>query len=259
MGSDEPDTESGLGGCDLVSSSGFHRAASLYTWRSALLNRGGITPDDADELQSHLEEVEAGLLESLEPEEAFWVAAHRVGSPDALTREFGKIQANTGWLLRAQWALLGILAYIVLMPVAQLLVNLLIVVVAGAPALLGPAGFLQSISGLLSLLLLIGILVLIFRTWGGQPESFEKALHSHGLPQRWLFGLAFVAYFLIVRLVGMPMVFLNSHIRELLTVAGQPAPLQSIYWYYLADVLSYAMPALAVLWIYRLQLRRVRG
>ena len=78
------------------------------------------------------------------------------------------------------------------------------------------------------------------------------------MPQRWLFILALGAYFLVVRLVGMHLLRLDAHIQELLTVPGQPAPLQSAYWYYLADGLSYAIPALIVLWIYRLQLRRMR-
>src|SRR5690625_442655 len=94
-----------------VSGSGFDREASLNAWRSALLNKGGLTPDDVDELQDHLEVAEGELKAQLAADEAFWVAAHRLGTPDALTREFGKIQPNTGWLLRAQWLLLGLLTY----------------------------------------------------------------------------------------------------------------------------------------------------
>src|SRR5690606_35142811 len=100
----------------------FDRAEAVSAWRISILSRGGLTVTQLDELEDHLELVEADLLAGMPADEAFWVAAHRVGTPDALTREFGKVTPNLGWAIRAQWALLGLLAYWLLQPLAFALV-----------------------------------------------------------------------------------------------------------------------------------------
>ena len=101
----------------------FDREAAVRQWRNALLSRGGLTTDDVDELQDHLGGIEEELLAtSLERDEAFWLAAHRVGTPDALTREFNLVRPLTGWLLRLEWALIGIAALFLLVPLAHTVV-----------------------------------------------------------------------------------------------------------------------------------------
>lgn len=239
-----------------ISGTGFDREASVNAWRTSLLNRGGLTPDDVDELQDHLESIEGGLVGELEAVEAFWVAAHRVGTPDALTREFGKIQPNTGWLLRAQWLLLGVLAYWLLVPVVSVLVYALMAVLASVPELQGIAAAIRLMASSISFVLSAGLVVVAVRAWRGQPETFERWLHSHGLPGHWLLILAF-ALSVLIRYGSTYLANLFfEYSQGPLSVAGMIAPLQSGAWPTIALALNYLLPALALVAVVRIQMRR---
>ncbi len=236
----------------------FDRTASLYAWRESLLNRGGVTTDDADELQSHLEEVESELLTHLAPEEAFWVAAHRLGTPEALTREFGKVKPNTGWLLRGQWMLIGVLIFWVFLPVANAAVRLLAAAFASVPALAGLAAFLLLNVTMLSFVQLALATYLVIRRWGGRPESVESLFTAHGLRRRWVLVFSAAAFALLQVGIFALMTPVNEYLTGVLNVPGEPAPLQSFYWPALAAGISYLLPGIAILLVMRLQKQRSR-
>ena len=60
-------------------------------WRSFLRRRQAIHSVDVAELEDHLREQVAGLIDSgLSPDEAFLVAVKRMGNLDALSREFAR-------------------------------------------------------------------------------------------------------------------------------------------------------------------------
>jgi len=79
-------------------------------WRSELLSGDSVSETDADELENHLRETFGDLQAKLESaDEAFWLAVRRIGSPDAISLEFSKINTTHIWRRRALWMLAGFL------------------------------------------------------------------------------------------------------------------------------------------------------
>lgn len=72
--------------------------AQIDQWRSYLRRRQAIHPVDVAELEDHLREQVAGLVEAgLAADEAFLVAVKRMGNLDALSREFAREHADRLW------------------------------------------------------------------------------------------------------------------------------------------------------------------
>lgn len=238
----------------------FQRDAAVREWRTSILSRGGLTVSEVDELEDHLELVEADLREHLRPYEAFWLAAHRVGTPDALTREFAKVRPNMGWEVRAQWAVLGVLAYMLLVPLVQPLLYLLIAGLARIPSLIGFAAGIRLHVWPLAMLLVIAGLAFIVGRSGASPAVVDRAVgRLAGLGWR---GLASAALVFAAWQVGLNFLLGSSFsmVRAALDRPGELAPIQSEVWYWLADALRYVLPALLlglVVWI-QLRLERAR-
>src|SRR5919205_2072063 len=67
-------------------------------WRSYLHRRQAIHPSDVAELEDHLREQVAVLVEAgLATDEAFLVAVKRMGNLDALSREFAREHSERLW------------------------------------------------------------------------------------------------------------------------------------------------------------------
>lgn len=255
MGGGELDAAQGLG-----AGVSFDRDAAVRDWRVSILSRGGLTVSEVDELEDHLELVEADLSEGMRPSEAFWVAAHRVGTPDALTREFAKVRPNMGWEVRAQWALLGLLAYMLLLPLAQLLLYSLIAGLSRLPGFVGPAAGLRLNMGPLSLLLVVVGVVFMVRGSGASPAVVERALGRFtalGWP-----GLAVAVGGMVAWQLGLGVLTGRafSLVRATLERPGELAPIQSEVWFWLANALRLVVPALLVgliVWVQR-RLQRAR-
>jgi hypothetical protein len=241
---------------DLEDRPSFDRAAAVRAWRLALLGRGGLTVADVDELQDHLEGVEAELPGALRPEEAFWIAAHRVGTPEALTREYAKVRPNAGWLLRAQWAALGVLALWVVTPLANAIGYGLVALLASVPNLRPLAAVLHLFGPIVLLVAGLVAVAVAVRRWGGPPEAFEKVLSFPGLASRWSMVLASVAFTAwnvgFSSLAGRA----SAHASGLLNVIGEPAALQSQGWFMAALLVSYVAPVLLLMVVLRLQRQR---
>jgi hypothetical protein len=72
--------------------------AQIDQWRSYLRGRQAIRSVDVAELEDHLREQVAVLVEAgLAPDEAFLVAVKRMGDLDALSREFAREHADRLW------------------------------------------------------------------------------------------------------------------------------------------------------------------
>ena len=70
----------------------------IAQWRAHLLRRGPVNPADVEELESHLREQMAALQDGgLAVDEAFLVAVKRMGSIDAVSREFGRVHSERLW------------------------------------------------------------------------------------------------------------------------------------------------------------------
>jgi hypothetical protein len=72
--------------------------AQIDQWRSYLRRRQAIHSVDVAELEDHLREQVAGLVDAgLAPDEAFLVAVKRMGNLDALSREFAREHSDRLW------------------------------------------------------------------------------------------------------------------------------------------------------------------
>ena len=81
----------------------------ICVWRERLLNAAALKHGDVAELEAHLRDGCADLrTRGLSEEEAFLVAARRLGHGDQLDREFSKVNAGRVWLTRGLWMLAGI-------------------------------------------------------------------------------------------------------------------------------------------------------
>ena len=84
-----------------MSSSGRQREAlegQIARWRAYLRRRRAIFSPDVEELESHLRDQVKALADAgLAPDEAFLVAVKRMGSLDALSREFAREHSDRLW------------------------------------------------------------------------------------------------------------------------------------------------------------------
>ena len=117
---------------------------ALRRWRERLSGSPSFRPGDLEELESHLRDSVASLESAgLSPREAFWVASSRIGTPDALDSEFGKVNADRVWLDRALWMVvgsLGIQAVASLVSWVSSLSELAAYLVTGRMGVMGPVG-----------------------------------------------------------------------------------------------------------------------
>jgi hypothetical protein len=82
---------------------------AVQDWRENLKSSPAFRCDNLDELQSHLMDSIAALMtRGLSEQEAFSVAAHRLGNCSLLGPEFGKMNRKSVWLDRVLWMLIGI-------------------------------------------------------------------------------------------------------------------------------------------------------
>ena len=86
----------------------FDLTAAIQQWRDNLVASHACTPDDLDQLESHLRDSAATLqTRGLSLPEAFWVAKSRLGTNEELSCEFAKVNAGQIWLERVLWFLIG--------------------------------------------------------------------------------------------------------------------------------------------------------
>jgi len=90
----------------------FQLEDQLQNWTRNLNSLESMQRHDVEELEQHLRDSIAMLKsDSLSEEEAFLIATHRVGKPDELEREFGKINVGYLWTRRLIWMLSGFLFF----------------------------------------------------------------------------------------------------------------------------------------------------
>ncbi len=90
----------------------FNLNLAIQGWRNQLAQSPALQAENLDELETHLRDSVAAIqARGLNDEEAFMVAAHRIGKNDPLEREFAKLNQKTIWLERVLWMLIGIQAW----------------------------------------------------------------------------------------------------------------------------------------------------
>jgi hypothetical protein len=87
----------------------FDLSQAIEQWRDQLRQSPAFRRENLDELESHLRDSAANLIQrGLAPEEAYLIAVRRIGSAAALGTEFGKLNAQGIWLNRLLWMLVGV-------------------------------------------------------------------------------------------------------------------------------------------------------
>jgi len=85
---------------------------AIGNWRAGLSEQEGCRATDIDEMEGHLrDEVEQLRATNLSEEEAWLVAAHRLGDSAWVAREFAKVNEGAVWRNRLFWMGVALLAY----------------------------------------------------------------------------------------------------------------------------------------------------
>ena len=88
----------------------FDLDCELTRWRQSLAAHEAITPERACELESHLRDSMAALrARDLSEEEAFWIAARRLGAAAPLSVQFAEADPAAAWRNRIFWMAVGLL------------------------------------------------------------------------------------------------------------------------------------------------------
>ncbi len=131
----------------------------IEKWRASLLEKQTLGKSDIDELETHLrEEIEQLTTAKLSEEEAFWIAAHRLGDTTALAGEFAKVNTSVICSTRIYWMAAGVLAYLLLSVLAASAWRGFFML----GRVIGFAGYSAVIVSVLSTLLILGVIVLLF-------------------------------------------------------------------------------------------------
>jgi hypothetical protein len=86
----------------------FDLNAAIERWRNNLRQSPSIRPENLNELETHLRDsVTAFRKAALSEEEAFLIAARRLGGATTLEPEFAKVNGREVWLSRLLWMLVG--------------------------------------------------------------------------------------------------------------------------------------------------------
>lgn len=96
----------------------FNLNLALERWREELGQSPAFRTENLDELEAHLRDsVKRLQTHGLSEEEAFLVAARRIGKSGPLEIEFAKINGRAVWLDRFLWLLLGAQLWLFLMAI----------------------------------------------------------------------------------------------------------------------------------------------
>ena len=91
----------------------FDLNGAISNWRQELGQNEALNTCDLSEMESHLrDEIEDLAGGALSPQEAFIVAAHRLGDTGQIAAEFAKVHGSRMWRRRFFWMLTGVLTFI---------------------------------------------------------------------------------------------------------------------------------------------------
>jgi hypothetical protein len=97
----------------------FNLNDEIAVWRKSILETETCTESDVNELESHLkEEIDQLKTKELSEQEAFLVAASRIGKPVELAGEFAKINQSLIFRNRIFWICIGMLSFIIITALA---------------------------------------------------------------------------------------------------------------------------------------------
>lgn len=230
----------------------FNLNKAIAEWSQNLARGGTCRRSDITELEGHLrEEVEHLKGSGLTEEEAFLVAARRLGDTKTLTEEFAKINAGTVWCHRLFWMAVGILSYCIL--------KFLILATSGACVWIAAVNGLKGYSlGMVkiasSATILSAVLFLIYSVAKQGGHRIEHWLNCASKTRMRRSLLAITSLALVLALVFLGRIFIPHITARTLGVRvyGEMAMLLTLF----NLVWSVLLPGLLVLLIFRLRALR---
>ena len=167
---------------------------AISSWRMGLSERQTCEKSDIDELETHLrEEIDSLTASKLSQQEAFLVAAHRLGDPDSLAAEFAKVNTSILWRKRFFWAGAGFLSYIIAAYIAGCASAGFVLLARYAGVMGYSLGVVDIVSRILFFLVVIFVLYEIARRKKRQGELFCK-----GAGNPWGKFILFASVFMVI-------------------------------------------------------------
>jgi hypothetical protein len=151
----------------------FDLDAAIVDFKSRMSRTGTCSAPDLAELESHLRDsVDRLTAGGLSPEEAFLVAAHRLGRPDSLAVEYAAAHPERLWRDRAMWMMAGLLAWGAISSLSDLVpaVGLSVAAVTGAHG--NTLGLVSLASGVVGLLATVTVAIVLYRRLARKPFNF---------------------------------------------------------------------------------------
>ncbi len=119
----------------------FNLITEIAAWRKTILETETCTENDVNELQSHLnEEIDQLKIQNLTEQEAFLVAACRIGKPAEIAAEFTKVNPGVVCKNHIFWACTGILSFMAISRIAAFTARLIQVLLSIAMPKIAAAG-----------------------------------------------------------------------------------------------------------------------
>jgi hypothetical protein len=223
---------------------------AVRAWRARLSAQPDIQPGDLDELEDHLRESLTELqARGLGDEEAYLIAARRLGDPVALAGEFAAVDPGLRRRLRLRWMAVGALAVLALSFAADLVANLS----AGGIGLLSVEGTALGLtSGLLRLVVFMAGAIVIWRLLASDAAAGK--IRSLGI---WSVGLATATLAFLILVVSAA--FLRGGAAWLLGMGVPSAqlPTMSLMAFWMRSGLMVLLPLALLLMLW--WLARSRG
>ncbi|MBN2183568.1 MAG: hypothetical protein JW715_16785 [Sedimentisphaerales bacterium] len=157
----------------------FELNEKIKTWRSGLAGQQSFEKTDIDELENHLrEEIELLTLSELTEEEAFMVAAHRLGRSDSLSEEYAKVNTSILWRKRLSRVGIVVFGWLIVTYIGQVVSRICQILAV----FIGLRGYTLNVIDLLSqvtfFVIIIFVVYRISRTKRLSGDSFFKIADS---------------------------------------------------------------------------------
>lgn len=183
---------------------------AIQEWRNSLARSPALHSENLAELESHLRDSISELLRArLSSEEAFLIAARRVGQGDALDREFRKVNSGAILLERASWLLAGFLLTMMSFDVARIAQTSLAVpaVVFSGFANWGAAQQMKhllktcstDVSVYYLILMMVATIVIGVSRRFGEPSARIRSVLAHFLRRPTLLAIAVIMSGMLLR------------------------------------------------------------
>ncbi|MBL8892028.1 MAG: hypothetical protein JNL67_18780 [Planctomycetaceae bacterium] len=214
----------------------FDLARNLEVWLADASRSGSISPQNLNELESHLRDaIEDLTAKGLSDQEAFLVATYRLGTPETLNAEFRKVNGSDVWRDRILWIITGYIGGTALTALFQGLSAL-----SGATvASFGMGVGLTSFVAIAAVLICWSLLLLLIWKTAHRDHEFNR---TYTVSLRWL------PWLLATGLIGVGMKTVGSVVHSRFASAGDYG--EFVTWVAMGNLGIYVFVLMALVTIF---------